>query len=430
MSRFLFAMWEGGGTVPPEIGVAGRLIRRDHQVHVIGDPTIEMPAQRVGASFTAWRDAPHVTSLRPEDALVRDWEIRNPFKLFAALRDALLCRPTRLFARETLAAIEAFQPDVVAPDMVLIGAMIAAEKAGMPQAVLVPNLYPFPSKGRPMIGSGSMPATGPIGRLRDTVNAAIFRRLFDSGLPPVNQTRVALGLAPLSHTFDQHGRAERMLLLSSEAFDFPGPPLPANVVYVGAQLDDPPWADEWVSPWGVEDKRPLVLVGFSSTFQDQGLVLERVAQAFAGLPVRGLITAGPALVGSRIAAPDNVVVVASAPHGQLIPQASVVVSHCGHGTALKALSYGVPLLCMPMGRDQGDNAARAVWHGAGIRLEPSASPAVITTALQQLISDNRYKNAARALAARMKGESSRDRAVEELERLALLSRRAAPATGV
>jgi UDP:flavonoid glycosyltransferase YjiC (YdhE family) len=55
---------------------------------------------------------------------------------------------------------------------------------------------------------------------------------------------------------------------------------------------------------------------------------------------------------------------------------------------------------------------------------------VITTALQQLISDNRYKNAARALAARMKGESSRDRAVEELERLALLSRRAAPATGV
>ena len=58
MSRFLFAMWEGGGTVPPELGLAQRLIRRDHELHVIGDPTIEPAARRVGATFTRWRDAP------------------------------------------------------------------------------------------------------------------------------------------------------------------------------------------------------------------------------------------------------------------------------------------------------------------------------------------------------------------------------------
>jgi MGT family glycosyltransferase len=418
MSRFLFALWEGGGTVPPELGIARRLVDRLHQVHVIGDPTIEPAAHRIGAGFTAWRDAPHVRSLRPEDALVRDWEIGNPFKLFRATRDALLCGPTGLFADETLAAIDVFRPDVVAPDMVLIGAMVAAEKASVPQAVLVPNLYPFPSQGRPMIGSGAMPAKGVAGRLRDRAMAAMFRRLFDSGLPSVNQARTSLGLPRLAHTFGQHARADRILVLSSEAFDFPGPPLPANVTYAGPQLDDPTWADAWVSPWSADDTRPLVLVGFSSTFQNQLALLERVAEAFRGLPVRGLLTTGPALAGQAICAPENVVVTASVPHAEVIPHARVVVSHCGHGTALKALSNGVPLLCMPMGRDQGDNAARIVWHGAGVRLKPSASTPAIRRALQRLIADNRYRDNARALAERIRNESSGDRAVEELEGLA------------
>jgi UDP:flavonoid glycosyltransferase YjiC (YdhE family) len=331
-------MWEGGGTVPPELGIARRLIGRNHHVHVIGDPTIEPSARHVGATFTAWCDAPHVTSLRPEDALFRDWEFRNPFKLFGAMRDGLLCGPTRLFARETLAVIDAVRPDVVAPDMVLIGAMIAAEKAKVPQAVLIPNLYPFPSKGRPMIGSGAMPARGPIGRLRDTAMAVMFRRLFDSGLPPVNETRESLGLPPLRHTFDQHARADRMLVLSSEAFDFPGPRFPANVTFVGPQLDDPAWAAPWISPWAAGDSRPLVLVGFSSTFQNQMAILQRVAQAFVGLRARGLITAGPALAGRTIPAPDNVAVVASAPHAEVIPCASARSTTASAGVSLEKLN--------------------------------------------------------------------------------------------
>jgi hypothetical protein len=117
--------------------------------------------------------------------------------------------------------------------------MIAAEHAKVPQAALIPNLYPFPSVGRPMLGTGAMPASGLLGRVRDALLATIFQRLFDSGLAPVNEARASFGLPPLAHTLDQPGRADRVLVLSSEAFDFPGPPLPANVVYVGAQLDDP-----------------------------------------------------------------------------------------------------------------------------------------------------------------------------------------------
>src|SRR5262245_51136021 len=171
MSRYLFVMWEGGGTVPPELGVARRLIARGHHVRVIGDPTIEASASGAGCGFTPWRDAPHVASLRPEDAVVRDWESKSPLKMFAAIRDGLLCGPALRFAKEVLAELAAHPADVVVADMVMLGGVIAAEKAKLPTAVLIPNLYPFPTAGRPMIGSGMAPLGGPLGKLRDALLA-------------------------------------------------------------------------------------------------------------------------------------------------------------------------------------------------------------------------------------------------------------------
>jgi UDP:flavonoid glycosyltransferase YjiC (YdhE family) len=253
-------------------------------------------------------------------------------------------------------------------------------------------------------------------RTRDAVLARVFTRLFDGGLGAVNEGRAAMALSPLQHTFDQATGVDVMLLLTARAFDFPGPPLPPNARYVGAQLDDPVWA----APWPADDRRPLVLVAFSSTFQNQGAVLERVMAALGALDLRGLVTVGPALDGLGSHAPANVAVVASAPHAQIIPSASLVVSHCGHGTTLKALSHGVPLVCLPMGRDQVDNAARVVWHGAGVRLKPSASADAIRNAVAAVLGDERYRRAAQALAARLQEESaSSDPAIVELERLAV-----------
>jgi len=38
-------MWDGGGTVPPELGVARRLVARGHSVRVLADPVIEDEAR-------------------------------------------------------------------------------------------------------------------------------------------------------------------------------------------------------------------------------------------------------------------------------------------------------------------------------------------------------------------------------------------------
>jgi UDP:flavonoid glycosyltransferase YjiC (YdhE family) len=101
----------------------------------------------------------------------------------------------------------------------------------------------------------------------------------------------------------------------------------------------------------------------SSSFQRQGEVLGRVANALGTLDVRAVLTTGPALDPANISAPPNVSVVRSAPHEHVLRYAAAVVTHGGHGTVAKALAAGVPLLVLPIGRDQGDNAARVTAEG-------------------------------------------------------------------
>jgi MGT family glycosyltransferase len=192
------------------------------------------------------------------------------------------------------------------------------------------------------------------------------------------------------------------------------------VRYVGPVLDDPDWTGEWRSPWPESDPRPLVVASLSSTFQDQRDALRRIIAALGALPVRGLVTLGPAMADERFDLPSNVVAVASAPHAQVFPHAAAIVTHAGHGTVMRALAAGVPLLCLPMGRDQDDNAARVFSRGAGLRLRPSASPPRIAAALQRLLDELAFRDNAAHLGRIIRDDVAADRAVAELEEMELI----------
>jgi MGT family glycosyltransferase len=228
--------------------------------------------------------------------------------------------------------------------------------------------------------------------------------------------------------FAQMLGGDRVLVLTSPVFDFTSPHLPKHVRYVGAQLDDPTWSQPWQSPWPASDTRPLVLVGLSSTFQNQTATLRRIVQALSGLPVRALLTLGGTIRPDEVTGSDNVVVVPSAPHGQVLPHVSVLITHCGHGTTLKGLAAGVPLVCLPMGRDQDDTAARVVYRGAGVRLKPSAPAAKIRAAVQHVLETPSYRENAGRLAAALRAGEGCVAAVAELEELASRGGEASPLT--
>jgi UDP:flavonoid glycosyltransferase YjiC (YdhE family) len=105
-------------------------------------------------------------------------------------------------------------------------------------------------------------------------------------------------------------------------------------------------------------------------------------------------------------------------HADVLPYCSAVITHGGHGTVMKALIAGVPLVVVPLGRDQPDNAARVVHAGAGTRLRKKASVSALRAAAAQVIEDPRYRAAARRMAGRLAAERDDNLAVDELEHMA------------
>ena len=367
----------------------------------------------LGARFEAYQHAPEHDARAPETDIIRDWEARTPMGAFARLRDNLMFGPAAAFAQEVVAAVERERPEGAVIDYMLTGAAAGARQAGVPAAGLVHNVYPLPAEGVPPFGLGLMPARGRAGRLRDRALGQVALRPFATGLASLNRVRRDLGLPVVPQLRALLDDFRFVLVAVPPEFDLAArAPLPPLVRFVGHM--PPPRSDEgWESPWPAGDSRPLVVVSLSTTFMDQRPLAMRILKALDGMPVRGLFTLGPALRLKDVAVPENVVTTEFVPHSAVMPRASAVLTHAGLGTVCAALSAGVPLVCMPAGRDQAENAVRVVEAGAGVRLPQRARAGAIRVAVERAISDPALRDGAR----RMQGAFTRDGASQAVSLL-------------
>lgn len=447
---YLFVTWEGGGNVPAVLGVARRLAARGHRVRVLTEPCLEESVRRFGAGFIAFTR--HFTRRDRHEPLLDDFGARTPVAALKRSFERVLFGPARIVAEETHRAIMAEPTDAVVADHLMLGALVAAEAAGVPRVVLFHTPEYLPGPGKPAAGAGFLPRDDLFGRVRDGLFGAVFLHTIGGYLQAFNDARQALGLPPLRsgrEVVDQYHLADMRLIQTSASFDFPITPLPANARYVGPILDDPDWTANdaapgrtqghmpghmpspapepapqsapWPEPWPAArprtDDRPLVVASLSSTFQNQRAALERIIRALGTLDVRGLVTHGPALDGAFHDLPANVQVVRAAPHASVFPHASAVITHAGHGTVMRALAHDLPVLCLPMGRDQDDNAARVVARGAGLRLKPTASSERIAVALRRLLREPTFAAGAKRLGRVIRDDATADHAVHALEAL-------------
>lgn len=407
--------WEGGGNVPPTVGAVRALVERGHRVRVLGDDSMLGEMRRAGARTLPWRRAPNRQDASPQSCFARDWEAPDPISAFVAWAKAIFVGPALLHAEDVVEAARAEKTDVIIGSDLLFGGMIAAEALNLPSALLAANVSLLRLPGHPPFGPGMAPARNEAELRAQDDAAQQVDAMFDGFLPTLNEARARFGLTPLSRTLDQM-RPDRLLLATSPAFDFPVPSLPDFIRYVGPILEEPAWAQASPESVGGVDARPLVVVSFSTTYQGQEAALTATLEALANMPVRGVATLGKGLDGKKIAAPENVRIVAGASHDALLARAAAIVTHAGHGTTLRALRAGVPIVALPMGRDQNDNAARIEYHGAGLRLDPSASSQNIETALRRVIEEPHFAANAQRLSHALSREApSTRRFVEEIE---------------
>lgn len=413
--HFLFVMWEGGGTVPPELGVARKLVRRGHRVTVLGDDSIGPEVSAAGAGFVGYVDAPNRRTKGIDEDPLRDWEARDGAEIFSRVINGIMCGPALGVARDVLAVHQNDPIDCVAACAFRLGATMAAERAGLPSVVLFPNVDFRPAPGRPGLGPGLHPLAGPEGEARDAEVWSACRDLFGQGQPALDSARRALGLDTTNHPWEEYDRADRVLLLTSRHFEYPYE-LPPGTLVAGPVLDEPSWATPRdIRPGDLSG--PLVLVSLGSSFQNQLGLYQRILDAVGDMPLTAVVTLGGVFDPEELNA-KNAHVFRSAPHGPILEHAAAFVTHGGHGSVMKGLAAGVPMLCIPMGREQPENAARVEWHGAGLRLDPPATIDEIRGGLQRLLSDDRFHDNAGEISRKMRSEVAEDIAVRELERVA------------
>ena len=411
--KYLFALVDGGGTVPPELGAVRRLVDRGHHVTVLGEDSMVADVRASGAQFRPWTEAPNRASRLAEDDPYHDWECKTPMALFARVLDRQFVGPAPSYAADVTAAIGEDRPDLVVCSLFALGAMVAAEAAGIPFDVLLPNMYLLPTAGMPPIGVGLRPAKGRLGRSHDRLITNVLERQWRKGLAPINELHADHGLAPLDSFWDQVHHAHRELVLTSPAFDFPAE-LRSNVRYVGAVLDDPAWAAtaDWEAPPGDD---PLVLVALSSTFQDHAACLQRIVDGLARLPVRGLVTTGPALDPGAITAPPNVTIVRAAPHSKVLATAASGGHprrpRHGRASAGGRRADGDPAARAGPGRRRGTR--HRTWRRG--RAARGATPRRIAKAVQRVLADPDVRVNAEHLGEAIRRDAAAGRLVAELE---------------
>lgn len=373
MGNIIWACWDGGGNLTPSLGVARELEARGHHVHFHGRP--DMVERVTAAGLTA-------SPLAQSYAAVDRYSFHPMPTVFGYTSSPLV-------AEELVDLVGRTRPDAVVVDAMFSAALQVAPEFGCPTGVMLHTFlhrildgwranFQMQSDSRQRAG---FDALDPLDRLwgdRDVLHVNTLGE-FD-GTPDVSWTNVVHGAPVLS--------AERRA--------------------VPAEL-----------PWGDDDTTPIVLLSFSTVPEQRSPEsLQRALDALAPLPVHVVGTTGGIVAPEELDAPANAHLVSFADHDALMRRATLVVGHGGHGTTMRALGHGLPIVGMPAkGADQVPiTRLLEEWH-VGRALPGDATVDDLRAAVGQVLADGTFRDEARRRAAALNGKDGAALAASSIERL-------------
>jgi UDP:flavonoid glycosyltransferase YjiC (YdhE family) len=316
-------------------------------------------------------------------------------------------------ARALLPLLEETRPDAVISDILTLAPTLAAEAAGVPLATLIPHIYPVVEPGWPFFAVGRQPPRTPLGRAVWRAGQRALNIGLEQGRSDLNRQRARLGLAPIDRF---HGGISPDLALvgTFPQLEYPRR-WPREVEITGPLTFEAPHPEIDLPP----GDDPLVLVA-PSTAHDSGNRLVRTALvALADEPVRVVATTNRVVPLRPIEVPRNAILVDWLSYGQLMPAASLVISHGGHGTVARALCAGAPVLTCPIVGDMSETAMRVAWAGCGLSLPwRLCRPAPLRWAARRMLADDSFARRAGELAAWAAEHDGAERGAELIEGLA------------
>lgn len=419
-ARIVFATVGSLGDLFPFLAVGRELHRRGHQVTIATHALHRSPIEQAGLIFA---DASGLAE--PDDRAAFTAQAFHPWRgprfvvhdlaaldVGASYQKLLpLCAEADVLVSSTLA----FAAQI-------IGEQRSAQGLRWLSAVLAPAGF---------LSASDPPATGitALDRfLRSSPQrgrwlSRVATRVTHPWTAPVRALRRELGLAAQSPLGDPFHRGQHaplgVLALFSPLLGQAQPDWPPHVVITGAaRHTQPDAADPALQAFLDAGAAPLVFTLGSAAVHANASFLQESALAAQQLGQRAVLLTGSPEMRARLRAdlPATIHCVDYAAHAELFPRAAVIVHHGGIGTSSEALRSGRPMLVVPHGFDQPDNAARLQRLGVAEILPARRYRADRAAGLlHRLLHDPSYGTRAALAGVTMRDENGAVRAADVIE---------------
>ncbi|MGH9630606.1 MAG: glycosyltransferase [Bryobacteraceae bacterium] len=395
------------GHVNPLSALGRELKQRGHRVTFFHMPDLERKVRSEGLEFRAIGEKDHPQGSLPE-SLAQLGRLRG----LAALRFTIraIHHTTSMICRDAPSAVREEHVDALLVDQTEPAGAAIADLLGIPfiticSALALNRESSVPPPFTPWNYSESRWA-----RLRNRIGYSASGLLLRPVTRCVIEHRKAWGLPhyPADASFSRLAQISQQ----PSAFDFPRRTLPPQFHYVGPLRNASP--SEIPFPWERLDGRPLIYASLGSLQGNNFGLLRTFAEACAGLDAQLVISHGGGL--TREAASGigrSALVVDYAPQMELLAKASLTLTHAGLNTVLDSLTFGVPLVAIPITYEQPAIAARVQWTGTGIVIPKGrADVKTIRAAVQTALSDSSFKSNALRIAGSIREGGGASRAAD------------------
>lgn len=361
MSHFGIICPATSGHLNPVISVGQTLQKRGHRVTLLGVADVEAKALWAGFDFYKIGAAEY-----PLGGVAQQAAQQGKLSGLEALSFTIkwATQATDILLREAPSVIQKAGIDALIVDQMSLAGGSIADYLGIPYVTFctTPPMNQEPDVP-PYVTSWTYAPSWQT-RWRNQIGYGLLNALANPIRKHIQTYRQLWNLPPYHHVNDAYSPWAHICHLPAE-FDFPRSRLPHNFYFTG------PYHQSAVRkpipfPFDQLIGKPLVYASLG-TLQNQKLgIFKTIAAACEPLDIQLVISLGGAASPDQVLPlPGHPIVVKYAPQIDLLQRAALVITHAGMNTTLEALSYGVPLVAIPITNDQPGVAARIQWTGTG-----------------------------------------------------------------
>lgn len=389
--RIVMANFGSLGDLHPYLSLAKELLRRGHRPTIATSDYWRTKVEAEGIDFAPVRpDAPDPSTMH--GFMERIFDPKRGAKVVIS---ELMMPNLRESFEDAQAAAEG--ADLILSHPLTFAARLVSEVEGIPwvSSVLAPlSLFSAHDPSVPPImpwlerlrGLGPR-FHGPLYRLARSSTRRwadpwhAFREEID--LPPTNQNPIFEG---------QHS-PNLVLAMFSRVLAEPQPDWPPSTVVTGFNIFDRNPGDEEtpeeVSRFLDDGPPPVVFTLGSSAVWSAGSFYSESLETIRKAGTRAILLTGPEGANTLPSPlPPGVAAFRYAPYSSLFPRCAAIVHQGGVGTTAQAMRAGRPMIVMPFGFDQQDNAARVRRLGiARVIRRDRYSASSVAEAIRSLLDD-------------------------------------------